>query len=178
MLLHQCSFINIIVQNFQKKMIMNKIEKVARLKRNQHTLKVVRKRCANEELRLTPTRLRVLEILLESSSALGAYQILDRLRLEGRGSQPPVAYRALDFLVQNGFAHKIERLNAFVACNHPDEKHVPAFFICRSCELVAESCTTEPNAQLGRVAAESGFVIERSVVEVEGVCQECRSNAL
>jgi hypothetical protein len=55
--------------------------------------------------------------------ALGAYAVLDQLREAGFGSQPPVAYRALDFLVAHGFAHKIERLNAFVACAHPGESH-------------------------------------------------------
>ena len=49
----------------------------------------------------------------------------------GFNSQPPVAYRALDFLVENGFVHKIERLNAFVACALPGTVHSPAFMICR-----------------------------------------------
>ena len=72
--------------------------------------------CAADGLQLTPVRRRVLEILLEQHRALGAYEILDRLRAEGLGSQPPVAYRALDFLMKAGFVHRIETLNAFVAC--------------------------------------------------------------
>ena len=68
-------------------------------------------RCAAEGLRFTPVRRKVLDILLQEHRALGAYDILDMLREEGLGSQPPVAYRALDFLVTHGFAHKIERLN-------------------------------------------------------------------
>ncbi|MEL6691127.1 MAG: transcriptional repressor, partial [Pseudomonadota bacterium] len=71
--------------------------------------------CAERNVRLTPVRRRVLEILLEEHHALGAYDVLDRLRDEGLGSQPPVAYRALEFLVKEGLAHRIERLNAFVA---------------------------------------------------------------
>ncbi len=63
--------------------------------------------CADRKVRFTPGRRRVLEILLEEHRALGAYDILDRLNREGRGSQPPVAYRALDFLVKHGFVHKI-----------------------------------------------------------------------
>ena len=63
-------------------------------------------------LRLTPVRVRVLELLGEAHRAMGAYEILDRLRAEGLGSQPPVVYRALDFLIGAGFVHKIERLNA------------------------------------------------------------------
>ncbi|MEL6211496.1 MAG: transcriptional repressor, partial [Pseudomonadota bacterium] len=61
--------------------------------------------------RATPTRRRVLEILLETQCALGAYDILHRLRAEGMPAQPPVAYRALDFLMRHGLVHRIERLN-------------------------------------------------------------------
>ena len=96
-------------------------------------------RCAAEGLRLTPVRRKVLELLLHERRALGAYAILDHLRDAGFGSQPPVAYRALDFLATNGFVHKIEHLNAFVACAHPGETHSPAFMICRLCDAVAET---------------------------------------
>ena len=46
--------------------------------------------CAAQKLQLTPVRRRVLEILLQEHRALGAYEILDILRAEGLGSQPPV----------------------------------------------------------------------------------------
>ena len=75
----------------------------------------------------TPVRRRALEILLKEHRALGAYEVLDGLREPGFGSQPPVAYRALEFLVTHGFAHRVERLNAFIACAHPGKAHAPAF---------------------------------------------------
>ena len=106
--------------------------------------------CRAKGLQFTPVRRRVLEILLQEHRALGAYEILDRLRTEGLGSQPPVAYRALDFLVKNGFAHKIERLNAFIACTHPGEHHAPFFLICRSCDAVAEAQREPSQGQLGQ----------------------------
>ncbi|MFK7753307.1 MAG: Fur family transcriptional regulator [Sedimentitalea sp.] len=130
-------------------------------------------RCASDGLRLTPVRRRVLEILLQDHRALGAYAVLDRLREEGFGSQPPVAYRALDFLVLNGLAHKIERLNAFIACVHPNEHHAPAFMICRSCDTVAETLASPARGALGDAARASGFHIERTIVEAEGLCPSC-----
>lgn len=130
-------------------------------------------RCAAEGLRLTPVRRKVLEILLQEHRALGAYAILDRLREAGFGSQPPVAYRALDFLAEHGFVHKIERLNAFVACAHPGTSHMPAFMICRLCEAVAETRSTPARGSLGEAARAAGFQIERTVVEAEGVCPKC-----
>ncbi|MDZ7708681.1 MAG: Fur family transcriptional regulator [Roseovarius sp.] len=133
--------------------------------------------CARHGLNFTPVRRRVLEILLEEHRAMGAYEILDKLREEGLGSQPPVAYRALDFLVTNRFAHKIERLNAFIACAHPDAAHTPAFLICRVCNAVAETHAAPARGMLGAAAEAAGFEIEQAVVEAVGRCPRCRAEA-
>lgn len=134
-------------------------------------------RCAADKIRFTPVRRRVLEILLQAHRAMGAYDILDRLRESGFGSQPPVAYRALDFLVAYGFVHKIERLNAFIACAHPGATHAPAFMICRVCQAVAEAQSAVPGDAIGAAARAAGFSIERTVVEAEGVCPACTAKA-
>lgn len=126
-------------------------------------------------VRLTPVRRRVLEILLEAHRAMGAYDVLQRLAAEGFGNQPPVAYRALEFLVQNGLAHRIRRLNAFTACMHPGQDHNPAFLICRSCHTVAEAAAAPVRAALDVAAAGLGFAIERSNVEASGLCPACQS---
>lgn len=131
------------------------------------------KHCRDAGLKLTPARRRALEILLEQHRAMGAYEVLDVLRDEGLGSQPPVAYRALDFLVKHGFAHRIERLNAFIACAHPGEDHSPAFLICRCCDAVAEAPAEPEKGKLGKAARIAGFRIERAVVEAVGVCPNC-----
>lgn len=130
--------------------------------------------CAEQGLRLTPVRRRALEILLAEHRALGAYDLLSQLAAEGLGAQPPVAYRALDFLVKAGFAHKIEALNAYIACTHLGDDHAPAFLICRSCHSVAESNTAPTKGRLGDAARAAGFVIERTVVEAEGLCPACQ----
>lgn len=130
--------------------------------------------CAEKGLRFTETRKRVLEILLEGHRALGAYDILEVLHSEGRGSQPPVAYRALDFLVEHRFAHKIERLNAFVACGHIGETHAPIFLICNTCDAVAEAHADPANNQVLTLARKSGFAVERLVAEVIGTCPDCQ----
>ena len=74
--------------------------------------------------------------------------MLQRLAADGFGNQPPVAYRALDFLEGLGLVHRIRRLNAFTACMHPGEAHSPVFLICRTCQAVAEA----PGAPVGTVA--------------------------
>lgn len=130
--------------------------------------------CVARNVQLTPVRRRVLEILLENHAAMGAYDVLGRLNAEGLGSKPPVAYRALGFLVEQGFVHRIERLNAFIACAHPGAAHDPAFMICRSCGTVAEA---EATAALAHSAALSGFQVEQTVIEAEGLCPSCQPQA-
>lgn len=130
-------------------------------------------RAARDGLRLTKTRRRVLEILLEEHRAFGAYDILARLQAEGKAAQPPVAYRALDFLTKAGFAHRIERLNAYIACTQPDEPHAPVFMICRSCDAVAEAGSTAMGESVSKTAAQANFEIEVMAIEAEGVCSKC-----
>jgi len=129
--------------------------------------------CATQSLRLTPVRRRTLEILLESHEAMGAYDVLARLDEDGFGSKPPVAYRALSFLIDAGLAHRVERLNAFVACARPGEDHSPAFLICSGCGVVAED--SAPDA-LKPTATAVGFQIERATVEATGLCPACQDD--
>lgn len=134
-------------------------------------------RLAAQGARMTPVRRRVLEILLEQHRALGAYDVLNRLAAEGFGNQPPVAYRALDFLEEHGLAHRIRRLNAFCACMHPGEAHAPVFLICRACSTVAEAAGQAVRAALDGAAAGAGFVVERATVEAVGLCPACKEAA-
>ena len=133
------------------------------------------RRVSQDKVNFTPVRRHVLEILLESHAAMPAYGLLKRLDEDGFGSQPPVAYRALDFLMDQGFVHKVERLNAFVACMYPHEAHTPAFLVCRNCRSVAETRVASAPAALRQEAQATGFAIERSVMEAEGLCRDCAS---
>lgn len=132
-------------------------------------------------LRLTPARVRALELLSEAHQAMGAYELLDRLRDEGLGSQPPVVYRALDFLIEAGFVHKIERLNAYVACCHPASEpgaeHGACFLICARCRKVAEIEDGALEIAVAQAAAARGFAMRRTIMEIEGTCPACRAEA-
>lgn len=130
--------------------------------------------CEMNGIRLTPVRRRVCELLLANHKAVGAYELLDQLRDEGLGSQPPIVYRALEFLTSHGFAHKLEGLNAFIACSQPDAEHDPAFMICRSCNRVAETEATA--GSIKTMANEAGFAIEHQVLEVVGLCADCATD--
>lgn len=130
--------------------------------------------CQKNQLRFTKVRRRTLGILLEGHSAMGAYDVLERLKLEGLGSKPPVAYRALAFLLDNGFIHRIERLNAFIACSHPGAAHYPAFLICSDCGSVAETSVSPKTDALSKTARQNGFQIQHTTLEAEGQCPDCQ----
>lgn len=131
--------------------------------------------CEAAGARLTPVRRRTLEILLETHRAMGAYEVLDRLAAEGFGHQPPVAYRALDFLVERGLVHRIQRLNAFTACTLPGgHTHAPVFLICENCRAVAEAPGQAVRDVLEAAAGEIGFAVSRAHVEALGLCPSCR----
>ncbi len=128
--------------------------------------------CSENNLQSTPLRRKVLEFLLRDHRPLGAYEILDLLAKEGLSSKPPIAYRVLDFLIEQGFVHKIQGLNAFVACSHPGDSHSPAFMICRKCEKVAEVHDKVGDLKLDEKSS-GDFKIEKAFVEIMGICKSC-----
>ncbi len=95
--------------------------------------------CLRRGAKLTPLRRQVLELILEAEAPVGAYALLDRLKADRPGAAPPTVYRALDFLLEHGLVHKVERLNAFIGCAEAghgqahDHGHPHQFLICRRC---------------------------------------------
>lgn len=129
--------------------------------------------CEQRGARLTEQRRRVLEILCAAGRPIGAYEILDAMREGPRALAPPTVYRALDFLLEQGLAHKIESLHAFVGCDHPGEPHVSQFLICDRCGQVTELEDEGVAQSLRSAADETGFRPARPVVELIGVCASC-----
>jgi Fur family zinc uptake transcriptional regulator len=124
-------------------------------------------------VRLTPTRERVLDIVAESHRPIGAYEILERLVDERGRAAPPTVYRALAFLVEQGFAHRIDSLNAFIACFDPERSHDAGFLICDSCKSVEEIAEAALGQAIRSAVSERGFRVSRSVVEISGTCAAC-----
>ena len=137
-----------------------------------NAMEEIEKHCHEKNLQFTPLRRKVFEYLLRDHKPMGAYEILDLLREDGLASTPPIAYRVLDFLMKEGFVHKIQGLNAFVACSHPGSSHSPAFMICRKCEKVAELDKKVSGLNLEK-SIPSDFSVEDTVVEMRGICTSC-----
>jgi Fur family zinc uptake transcriptional regulator len=133
--------------------------------------------CELHGLRLTPLRLRVLELIAAESKPVKAYELLDRLKDEHSGAAPPTIYRALDFLLEHRFIHKLESINAFVGCHHPNEAHQVPFLICDICSNAVEICDERVSRLLGEQARDRGFRPRAQTLEVHGVCANCRAAA-
>ncbi|MFT8242777.1 Fur family transcriptional regulator [Roseomonas sp. BN140053] len=135
--------------------------------------------CAARGAQLTPLRRQVLALVLDAESPVGAYALLDRLKAERPGAAPPTVYRALDFLLEQGLIHKVERLNAFVGCVEADHGHGPGlhhphqFLICGTCGATQEVADEAVTRAVAAAASRAGFRPARATVEVEGTCARC-----
>lgn len=123
--------------------------------------------------RLTRIRRKVLQLLFESPGPAKAYDLLAKLDGEG-AAKPPTIYRALDFLQEAGLAHKIESLNAYVACGHTSHKHSAVFLICGNCGSAEELHAVDTTDALMKETKEAGFTLQNAVIEVRGICRECK----
>lgn len=133
--------------------------------------------CKERGARLTPLRRLVLEFVWDGHKPLGAYDILKRLCGKRGTVAPPTVYRALDFLLAHGLVHRIESLNAYTGCPHPDGTHGGQFLICSSCGAVAEINDTAINGAIQTSAEDVGFTVGHRTIEVEGLCAECKKAA-
>lgn len=128
--------------------------------------------CEAKGARLTKIRKKVLQLLLEHREPAKAYDLLQKLDGEG-AAKPPTIYRALDFLLEMGLAHKIESLNAYVACGHWGHKHTAVFLICDHCQGISELHAHNTHHALEDEISATGFEMTSSVIEVHGKCARC-----
>ena len=137
---------------------------------------VVERVCRERGLRLTPIRANVLRLIAEAGKPVKAYELLDWVR-EGKGvgaDAPPTVYRALDFLMANGFVHKLSSVNSFVACHHPSSnQHSVPFLICDRCHSAVELEDRDIVRQLENRARELGFKPQAQTLEVHRLCADC-----
>ena len=126
-------------------------------------------------LRLTPLRKEVLELVAAAGKPVKAYDLLDQLRERHGNAAPPTVYRALDFLLEQGFIHKLESINAYVSCHHPAEAHQVPFLICDNCSSAQEVCDARVAELIEMQARAFGFRPQAQTLEVHGLCKRCRN---
>lgn len=130
----------------------------------------------HDDQTLTKNQALVMDRLSNAGGPLSAYTILDQLRDHGFRA-PLQVYRALDKLVEFGMVHRLESMNAFVACRHSscDQHEAVAFAICETCGQVTEISGDALDGQLKALAAGVGFVLTKSTVELRGRCARCKT---
>lgn len=130
--------------------------------------------CGARGVQFTALRRQILEMLWERAQPMGAYHLIEALRLrDSRPVGPPTVYRALEFLMAQGLVSKIESQNAYVPCTHPERRHDCHFFICGSCGASTELEDPRIERLLAGDAAALGFHMTRRMIEVQGTCARC-----
>ena len=115
----------------------------------------------------------VLGVLRSSDAPMTAYQILAQLQRSEPDIAPPTVYRALSGLTEQGRAHRLESLKAFVPCRCNHEQDLPILAICDDCGLVEEHDGTSILPELNSLTAARSFIPRRHIVELHGQCRDC-----
>lgn len=136
-------------------------------------LQAVEKACGERGLRLTPLRAQVLGLIAAAGKPVKAYDLLDSMKAENGSSAPPTVYRALDFLLEQGFIHRLASVNAFIGCHHPHERHSVPFLICDNCQAAIELEDERIPHLLETQARALGFAPRAQTLEVHGLCASC-----
>ena len=130
--------------------------------------------CRSNNLGFTDIRKQVFEIIIKNNKPIKAYQILDEIRnITNKPSHPPTVYRAIDFLIENGFVHKLNSINSFVGCFHPKTHEECYFLICKKCNLYQECCDDSLKDRISKTAVHNNFIISNTTLEIEGHCLDC-----
>ncbi len=139
----------------------------------QQALHVAEQVCHQKGLRLTPIRRRILELICTSHKAIGAYELLDIFHAEDAKAKPVTIYRALDFLMEAGLVHKVESLNAFIACLHAESQHKSVILICTQCHNAYEMDAEPIYEQLFALSKSIQFTPHYLTLELQGICSHC-----
>ena len=132
----------------------------------------MKRKNADVRTKLTKNQALVLKVLSNASQPLGAYAILDKLRSHGFKA-PLTVYRALEQLAGQGLVHKIESLNSWTTCCGEHQANPPVFEICNDCGNVTEHFDRELVKSLNSMSERSGFIPDRSIIEIHGRCDDC-----
>ncbi len=136
-------------------------------------VKAVEQACELRGLRLTPLRAQALALIAAETKPIKAYDLLDKMKTEKGNAAPPTVYRALDFLLEQGFIHRLASINAFVSCHHPQVQHSVPFLICDNCRNSVEMEDDGVSALLEKQAKAIGFTTRAQILEVHGTCRKC-----
>ncbi|WP_198411737.1 Fur family transcriptional regulator [Microvirga flavescens] len=133
--------------------------------------------CRSNGARLTPIRRNVLAALYSTHKPLGAYELAEIVAPGGRRIAPITIYRALEFLIEQGLAHRLASKNAYVASLNGGAKETAAFLICEDCGGVDETMSEELSNSLLNILGRESFQSREAMIEITGRCSHCQNAA-
>lgn len=114
----------------------------------------------------------IVEALRGVGRPISAYELIEELR-DQASLAPQTVYRSLDRLIAEGQAHRLESLNAFVACRHPSHEGAVVFAICDDCGTVTEFDEPAAIERLSAWARKAKFAVDQMTLELRGQCRAC-----
>lgn len=115
----------------------------------------------------------ILSVLTACDRPMTAYQILERLQRSEPDIAPPTVYRTLAALTDQGRAHRLESIKAFVPCRCSHTESVPVLAICGDCGTVEEHDGSDLLPKLTALTDQNDFRAHRHIVEIHGQCGTC-----
>ena len=129
--------------------------------------------CKKQGVRFTAIRKQILQLISQSHHAVKAYDLLEEIKSDFKNAKPTTVYRALDFLLKEGFIHKVESLNAFIACNQGHCNYKGMLLICTQCHEIEEKTENNMIKTVTTELQQSSFISQIKTIEVQGICVNC-----
>ena len=131
--------------------------------------------CLESKETLTPNRITILELLLDSEAPISAYDLSTKLKNKGKHLNISTIYRVIDFWIKLKIVHKISLLNKFILCKNPDEIHTHITNICTNCTKVIETCNKNMGLNLDKSSKNLGILLRPNInVEIPVLCSNCQ----
>ncbi len=136
-------------------------------------LQAAENHCKKQGIRFTAIRKQILQLICQSHHAVKAYDLLEEIKPDFNNAKPATVYRALDFLLKEGFIHKVESLNAFIACNQGHCNYERMLLICTQCHEIEERTGNNMIKTVTTELQQSGFISQIKTIEIQGICVNC-----
>jgi Fur family transcriptional regulator, zinc uptake regulator len=129
--------------------------------------------CKSRGVMLSSIRRDVLSLLAQHDNGLKAYDLLEEIKKQRPNATPPTVYRALDFLVAQGFVHKLELLSQFVVCRHTSHDLPGIYMVCSRCRSVSDLRDEHLAQRLAESVGHAGHRLDSPDIEISTVCADC-----
>ena len=123
-------------------------------------------------------RAEILAALRAADGAMTAYDVLHQLQASHPKIAPPTVYNALAALTKTGRVHRVESLKAYIACQCDGTHQSAVPSICDACGTVEERTAPSLVENLSGFVGQTGFLPQRHVIEVHGMCSECATGSV